>query len=210
MVVEHRRELALLRFEGPRFQDHGLDISVLQEIIAYKGLIIDTASELWRAKNPGKARLPSGFGQELELKFFELRRGSTVVPLERGVSSGMYPAHLPDLFDDAADVLDDAVFSASQDGLPPANLPVSIVRQLAQFGSSLREGEAVAIKSSRHEKMAIFDSHARRSVSKWSEPTYLDEFEYTGEIRSADLDGSKDSPNNNCYESGSGVLGLMV
>lgn len=191
MQSGHRRELAVLKFEGPRFEDHGLDISVLPEIIAYRELVIETAKELWRSKNPGRTRLPGGFDKELVLKFFEIREGSTVIPLEREILSELYPDHLPDLFDDAADVLDDAVCAASRDSVPPSSLPVSIVRQLAQFGSSLSEDEAVAIKSNRHTSMVVFDARSRQRVALWSEPTYLDEFECTGEIRSADLDGAK-------------------
>src|SRR3954465_11809559 len=78
-----RNQVAILRFKGPRFEDHGLDVDVLPEIIAYKRLLQETAKELWRRKHPRRQRLPKNFDADLSLKFFGLKRGSTSVPLER-------------------------------------------------------------------------------------------------------------------------------
>lgn len=191
MANKYRKELATLRFDGPRFRDHGLDVDVLPEIIAYKDLIIETAKEIWRNKNPGKTRLPKGFGSELIVKFFELREGSTLVPLEREYTDPEMQMDLPDIFDDAADILDDAVQAATEGASPPADLPSPVIRQLGEFGKTLDDSDCVGLKSRRHTSMAFFDTSAKKRIAGWAEPTYFDEVDYVGEIRAADLDGSK-------------------
>jgi hypothetical protein len=191
MANKHRKELATLKFDGPRFRDHGLDVDVLPEIIAYKNLVIETAKEIWRNKNPGKARLPNGFGSELIVKFFELREGSTLVPLEREYADAEIQMDLPDIFDDAADILDDAVRAASQGNSPPSDLPSSLIQPLSEFGKTLDDADCVGLKSHRHTSMAFFDKLVKGRIAGWAAPTYFDEVDYMGEIRAADLDGSK-------------------
>ena len=53
-MAKRKKELTALTFIGPRFDDHGLDIDILPELIAYKKLLVDTAKELWRQKNPDR------------------------------------------------------------------------------------------------------------------------------------------------------------
>jgi hypothetical protein len=45
-VEKRRYELVKQKFRGPRFEDHGLDVDVLPELIAYKKLLIETAKEI--------------------------------------------------------------------------------------------------------------------------------------------------------------------
>jgi hypothetical protein len=54
--VRTRYPITTQKFTGARFEDHGLDLEVLQELIAYKALPIETAKSLWRAKNPSRQR----------------------------------------------------------------------------------------------------------------------------------------------------------
>jgi hypothetical protein len=191
MPNKYRKELATLRFDGPRFRDHGLDVDVLPEITAYKDLVIETAKEIWRSKNPGKTRLPKGFGAELVVKFFELREGSTLVPLEREYSDAEVPIDLPDIFDDAADILDEAVQAAADGASPPPDLPSTIIQQLGEFGKTLGDTDCVGLRSRRHTSTAPFDKTTKERIIGWAAPTYYDAVDYVGEIRAADLDGSK-------------------
>ena len=45
MAKVETRELTTLRFDGPRFEDHGLEIDVLPELIAYKKILLETTKE---------------------------------------------------------------------------------------------------------------------------------------------------------------------
>ena len=61
MATDITTDLASLRFDGKRFEGHALDVECTQELIAYRNLIVECAKELWRRKNPDRARLPRGF-----------------------------------------------------------------------------------------------------------------------------------------------------
>jgi hypothetical protein len=78
-----RYPITTQKFNGARFEDHGLDLDVLHELIAYKVLLIETAKSLWRAKNPNRQRLKKNFEESVRLKFYELEPGSVAVPIER-------------------------------------------------------------------------------------------------------------------------------
>src|SRR5205807_9812193 len=90
-----RHPLKELRFVGGRFEENKgwLDFDVLPELQAYKRLIIETAKEEWRRRNPGRERLPKGFEESIRLGFHEVREGSCAVPVERvvEVEDGMLP-----------------------------------------------------------------------------------------------------------------------
>src|SRR4051794_35235129 len=120
-----RRQIALLRFNGPRFEDHGLDVDVLPEIIAYKELLQETAKEIWRRNNPQRSRLPKGFeAGDVSLKFFNLEPGSTGVPLIRETRPGRLPLlPLKDELDEAAALLEDAIRAAGEREPVPEFLP---------------------------------------------------------------------------------------
>jgi hypothetical protein len=93
------QELTTLSFVGPRFEDHGLELDVLSELIAYKRLLLETAKELWRRKHPDRERLPRGYEEQWEVKFYGLQEGSTAVPLMRTVDQ---PEGLPLRDDESA------------------------------------------------------------------------------------------------------------
>ena len=71
------------KFLGERFKDNGLDLDTLPELIAYKSILVETAKELWRARNPERRRLKKNFEDGLKLKFYRIDPGSTAVPIER-------------------------------------------------------------------------------------------------------------------------------
>ena len=80
-----KRELVVHTFKGGRFNDHGVDVDVLPELIAYKTILVETAKELWRRKNPDRERLPKNFEDSLSLKFYEVKPGSAAIPLVREI-----------------------------------------------------------------------------------------------------------------------------
>ena len=104
------RDLTTLRFEGPRFDDHGLDLDVLPELMAYKALLVETAKSLWRAQHPDRERLPRGFEASLSIKFYGLTEGSTGVPLKRVIPEDKGNLSLlEDELDQAADLLENTI-----------------------------------------------------------------------------------------------------
>ena len=68
-MAKKQYELVTHIFKGGRFDDNGLDVDVLPEVIAYKNILVETAKEIWRRKNPDRERLPKNFEDSLTLKF---------------------------------------------------------------------------------------------------------------------------------------------
>ena len=146
-MMSFRNQVAILRFKGPRFEDHGLDVDVLPEIIVYKRLLQETAKELWRRKHPDRQRLPKNFDDDVSLKFFELQPGSTGVPLVHEP----FRAQLPQLFhpelDEAAELIEDTILAADEERGPPAKLPRIVLPLFQTFGDTLRDDEYLSVST---------------------------------------------------------------
>jgi hypothetical protein len=157
-----RKQVALLRFDGPRFQDHGLDVDVLPEIMTYKRLLQETAKELWRRKHPKRIRLPKNFDAELTLKFFELEAGSTGVPLVRDLILTDQLQLIPyeDELDEAAVLLEDTIRAAGE-RLRVTNLPRSIIPLFEELGRTLRGDETLLVSAGKRETAARYDQPSR-------------------------------------------------
>jgi hypothetical protein len=188
-----RRQVAVLKFEGPRFSDHGLDVDVLPELIAYKRLLQETAKEIWRRRNPERQRLPRHFDAGITLKFFELQAGSTGVPLYREQSVVGNEPYLPleDEVDEAAVLLEETMVAAAGDLSVPRSLPRSIIPLFDQFGQTLRPDEFILITRERRLTAARYDRNVRATLLKWAATGYTDVIDLVGEVRGTDLDGQK-------------------
>jgi hypothetical protein len=185
-----RKKVAALRFDGPRFKDHGLDVDVLPEIIAYKKLLQETAKEIWRGQNPERVRLPKNFDIDINLKFYGLEKGSTVVPLMREQHLRQLPFFDHEL-DQAAQLLEQTIQAAGYQESVPAQLPRIIIPLFDELGKTLREDEIIFVSAGTRTKEARFDRTIKERILAWGASTYLDEIDLTGEVRATDLDGAK-------------------
>jgi hypothetical protein len=187
------RQVALLRFKGPRFEDHGLDVDVLSEIVAYKRLLQETAKEIWRRNHPARVRLPKRFEDEITLKFFNLTPGSTGVPLMREIPLMKFGQlkFFADEVDEAALVLENAIRAAGEGEIIPSPLPRTVVPLFAELGRTLREGEFLLISAGTREEPARYDGLIKERILAWGTTSYPDAVDLTGEVRATDLDGQK-------------------
>lgn len=184
------RDLTTLRFVGPRFEDHGLDLDVLPELTAYKTLLVETAKSLWRTQHPDRERLPKGFEASLSIKFYGLTAGSTGVPLKRVIPEDRGNLSLlDDELDQAADLLESTIECADADRPLPAELPKNVIPLFDEFGRTLREKEAIGIRSVRRNAEVRFTQELRGRLSRIAEGDYEDSVDVVGEVRAADLDG---------------------
>lgn len=181
--------LASLRFDGPRFDRHTLDVDCVGELLAYKKLVFECAKELWYRKYPGRERLPRGFEERLTLEFSEIREGSTEVPLRRVVVDEQTPLDFGDEFDEAAELIDAAISAANQDQLLPAEFPGNVVPLFRDFGKSLRESETLFVQARNRESAAPYTAKARRCLEEWTEATFEDLADVTGEVSMANVRG---------------------
>lgn len=192
-MSEEVRDVTTITFSGPRFDDAGLEIDVLPELIAYQRLLVETTKELWRSKNPGRHRLPKGFEESIRLKFYSIEPGSAAVPIKRVLPSrdSAFLFDLPqrmDEIDEAAQLIDETIVAVSDDRPIPDRMPKSALPLLAALGENLRENEAIKTRSVRSTKAAAFTCDTRTRVERLLEAVYQDRVEIAGEVRSADID----------------------
>jgi hypothetical protein len=180
-------ELASLRFDGKRFERHALDVECTQELIAYRTLVLECAKELWRHKNPGRIRLPKGFGDGFRLQFSQIVPGSAAIPLRRVRETEQGELDLGDEFDEAAGLIDAAISAANRDDLLPAELPANVVPLFGNFGRSLLPDEVLFVKARGRSVEAPYTAAARARLADWVGPTYDDMVDMVGEVRMANL-----------------------
>jgi hypothetical protein len=185
-------DVTTITFTGPRFDDAGLELEVLTELIAYRKLLIETSKELWRAGNRERERLPKGFEESIRLKFYSIEPGSAVVPIKRIVhhddSLLFTPLQHGDEIDDAAQLIDETISAVSEGRNIPDRMPKSSLPLLAALGENLREGEALKTRSVRSAAPAEFTCDTRHRFERLLEAVYEDRVEIVGEVRSADID----------------------
>lgn len=181
--------LAALRFDGERFADHTLDVDCVGELATYKRLVLECAKELWRRAHPGYERLPKGFEERLTLRFSEVAEGSAVVPLRRVLVENQPGLDFDDEFDQAAALIDDAIAAADQDDLLPSALPRNVIPLFRDFGRSLLDSETLFVQSRNRSVAAAYTANARRRLADWTEATYEDVVDATGEVNMANVRG---------------------
>jgi hypothetical protein len=186
------KKIAVLKFNGPRFEDHGLDVDVLPEIIAYKRLLQETAKALWKRKNPDRQRLPKNFNAEISLKFFKIEPGSAGVPLLRSATGRLAP-RLPfdDELDDAAKLIESSIRMAGTSEAIPKDLPRSVIPLFQDFGRTLHADESILISAGTADSGARYDGKVKIRILSWISVPHTDCVELTGEVRGTDLDGLK-------------------
>lgn len=186
------RDVTTITFSGPRFDDAGLELDVLAELLAYRKLLVETAKELWRGENRERQRLPKGFEESIRLKFYSIETGSTVVPIKRVVShDDSLPFEAPpraDEVDEAAQLIDETIVAVSEDRAIPDRMPKAALPLLAAMGENLRQGEVIKTRAVRSAAAAEFTCETRTRVERLLEAVYEDRVEVVGEVRSADID----------------------
>lgn len=186
------RDVTTITFSGPRFDDAGLELDVLSELLAYRKLLIGTAKELWRGENRERQRLPKGFEESIRLKFYSIESGSTVVPIKRVVShdhSLLFESPpRADEIDEAAQLIDETIAAVSEDRPIPERMPKSALPLLAALGENLREDESIQTRSVRSTRPAELTCETRKRLERLLEAVYEDRVEIVGEVRSADVD----------------------
>jgi hypothetical protein len=182
------RELVKHTFRGPRFDDHGLDLSVLSELVAYKEILVETAKELWRRHNPNRERLPANYEESLVLKFFGLEKGSsTCVPIHRELEDPEQGRLFeePDELDEAARLVANVIRAAGQDASLPSEFPARILQRFETYGRSLRDDESIVQSVAKGNGDATYNRTVRGRLMERSEGAYEDQVDLIGTVTMA-------------------------
>jgi len=176
-------------FKGGRFDDHGVDIDVLPELIAFKAILIETAKELWRAKNPDRKYLPRRFEESLQLKFYSVEPGSAVIPIERVLvvdEQGNLFEELDEL-DEAVELVSEAATAAEFDEPLPERFPVKVLSMFEGYGRTLKEGEYFEYNRGKQARTTKYSSLARERLIQRAVADYEDEVDIVGTVTMASV-----------------------
>jgi hypothetical protein len=191
IMAKTHYELVIHKFTGGRFDDSGLDVDVLPDLVAYKTILVETAKELWRRKHPERQRLPNNFEDSLSLKFYKIQPGSAGVPLMREVEdTGELFPRLPDELDEAVEIVLDSIDAVSADRALPDALPKNIIPLFENYGKTLRLDEHIELKLAKRQAFTRYSSRERERLLQVVQGDYEDIVDLKGEIRAADLDGN--------------------
>jgi hypothetical protein len=182
-------ELAVLRFDGERFGGHALDVECTRELLVYRNIVLECAKELWRRKNPIRERLPRKFEDGFRVQFEEVRNGSAAIPLRRVRPTDQTELDWGNLdeFDEAAQLVDEAIVAANSDQLLPSALPSNVVPLFRDFGKTLAADEVLYTKARHSLTESAYTLSARERLNSWVAPTYEDQIDINGEVRMAQI-----------------------
>lgn len=180
IVVKHT-------FQGGRFQDHGIDLDVLPDLLRYQDLLIEVAKELWREKNPDHKKLPSNFESSLALRFFSIEPNCTTIPLMRHHVSDAQSSFLPeeDELDEAVGLVASTIEAARANQSLPSKFPKALLQKFSEYGKTLQAGEWIEHRSGIGASLCHYDNEVRARLSSFAESTYEDHVDVTGEVTMA-------------------------
>jgi hypothetical protein len=187
-----KKTLTTIRFEGPRFEDQGLDLDVLSELSAYKKLILETAKEIWRLEHPERERLPKGFEEYFSVKMYGIHPGAVAVDLVR-IKPNL-DDHLEmlfeseDSFDKAAIIIEETMEAMALDAKLPDAFPLAVIPLFKYLGATLRKDESINAKSPHRTSSSHYNPTIREKFINWQGPKYEDDVDLFAEVRKVDLD----------------------
>ncbi|PKN04421.1 MAG: hypothetical protein CVU74_06970 [Deltaproteobacteria bacterium HGW-Deltaproteobacteria-9] len=188
--MKHQKDLTTLTFTGPRFEDHGLELGDLAELLAYKKILMETARELWRRDHPDRKYLPRGWEESVAIKFYAINEGSAGIVLKREIElpNGDLPLESEDEVDKAAKILEASMELAGLQQPPPEALPKNVIPLFEEFGKTLDEKNYLTLQAKGRATPVLYNQRIRNHLVSWVDRTYEDMVDFTGEVRAADLD----------------------
>ena len=190
MPTPNIQHLKTLRFSGGRFEQTPgwLDFDALTELQVYQKILIETAGEEWKRRNPGFEHPPEQLKESLRLGFHKIQKGSCVMTIEK------IPAKHSDLSDkdygvisnQAVEIIDNTLIAACNDTRLPDYLPNSVISLFGDWGKTLSDDEYIDL-SAGNKKEAIFNATIRKKLLTYRSKPYPDLVELTGEVLATDL-----------------------
>ncbi|HUP61913.1 MAG TPA: hypothetical protein VNA69_16015 [Thermoanaerobaculia bacterium] len=190
-MTDTKRHLIDHVFKGGRFDDHGVDVAALPDVVAFRELVVETAKELWRRRNPRRQRLPKGFESAILIKFYEVKPSSAALPLYREYSEPPPPLvevlDMHDEIDDAVDVIAEAVSELASGRELPSKFPLSVVSQLSTWGRTLGPSESIELQR-KGNRIATLGKSVRDRTARLADPGVIPTerpFDVTGMVTMA-------------------------
>lgn len=137
------------RFEGDRFREHSLPFSLLRDLEALQGIILEIAKSDYKENNPTRQRIPRGFSDQLELHL-STRTGSFVAEVTLMTDDNLLEGFDPRL-QRARAACDRFLATLShiqeQRQGPTPSLPDTAWPYVEKFGRGLQPDESICMAS---------------------------------------------------------------
>lgn len=183
------------KFNGGRFTEHTLPVSVAGDLAAYEALLIDVAKHLYLTDHPERQRVPKGF-TDVHLDIAHIEDGSTIPVL--ALIPAVAIASQLSLFDGVTD--QSRYFARARDLIaecidaPSSSLPISFPKKALthfnQLGRSLRADETLELDRVNSTQPAVLTSKKRKELVLAASAVYEREVELSGYIEEADWEKS--------------------
>ncbi len=168
----NQNELARVRFSRPDEMEPGLDARAMDELVHLQKVITLLASEIWKAANPDRQRLPRGF-KELTLfsvRAFESR--SSVVPITRHDNGHPLLPNSVDRLSESFGLLH-ATLSAANERRPlPSNTPHTVLPEIAKLGTHLSTGTDFHLQTPGQQYVEVSDNTRKGLTGHLSAPSH--------------------------------------
>lgn len=132
-------------FEGDRFRDHSLPFTLLRDLEALQGIILEIAKNDYKNSNPTRQRIPRGFSDQLELHL-STRGGSFVAEVALITDDSLLEGCDPRMQRARAACdrfLEALAHVQEQRPGPPPSLPDSAWPYVEKFGRGLHPDESI-------------------------------------------------------------------
>jgi hypothetical protein len=176
-------------FQGGRFQDHGIDLDVLHDLLRYRDLLVEVAKELWRRNNPDHRRLPANFESSLALRFYEVQPNCATIPLVREYEFDPQVSYLlpEDELDDAVALVASTIEAARTNQPLPNRFPKDLLQKFSDYGRTLRDDEWIEHRAISGESLCRYDDVVRQRLTSFADSSYEDHVDVTGEVTMAKI-----------------------
>lgn len=182
------QQFGLFKLEGERFDRLGMPVEALDELLAYREIIVEVAKLLYLRYNPDRQRVPRGFENQLALRVTDFQEGSASATLVRVPTNHQF--HQDEDSSDDDDGWDFDVFDFSRNAFnityeaisvgnePPIPINRKLAASIARLGKGLRGDEKLVLGDDPDGSPKTFVNERRRKRFK-DLASSLPEFDWT-------------------------------
>ena len=158
------------KFEGHRFEDHTLPVSMLEDFSAFEELVFELAKKIYLEKNPSRKRVPKGFTDHVYLKLSSIQPGSTIPNILIAVATSLTTPTIPvqnieyfSYFEQAREKVFELVENVNSG--KSIEIETKFLNYFNRIGKNLEEGESIDfLNEPSSERNIKFNKNTRRKI----------------------------------------------
>jgi len=158
------------KFEGHRFDDHTLPVSILEDFSAFEELVFELAKKIYLEKNPSRKRVPKGFTDNIYLKLSSIEGGSTIPNILIAAVTSLSTPTIPvqnteyfSYFEQAREKVFELVENVN--GGKSIEIETKFLNYFNRIGKNLEEGETIDfLNDPSSDRNIKFNKNTRRKI----------------------------------------------